>query len=631
MGFAEDQVKKYINSNLRKFHRIRVDQMLHLRCFTEMDRQQLRARVAREGNDVTVWDFFQHLQSREGWVTLLIDGLREDNLGDLAEDIQSVYDSYRSWLCFPLPIDLFQQTTVSSTTNAAADSMDDYQYPVQESSLAYRKSEIEIKPKVTDSARKTEPSNRCTPSAPKPRTAEAKPTDSQPASVASVPPETLPEDHLGEKAGAVPKPVASNSGTQRWDGRPQQPVCVENGYFGNAKRLAHNGVSLAGVAAPRPRVSSNQPEETYYVSSDSSPVVPSRPGEPQASASLQQEKSQAPRGYPGEDPLANAAGTGHTLHPPRRCDKGLEGRLSPQERSRQSALRDCNETPAADPAGSVPGTPRRRGLAAAPGNAKPLQEEPLPLSRPERTATAPQPAQVPDSWLPNAPGWRSRNPEENPSPVRRFATDGRVFYSSDDAQAPCKPGVLTSLPCGAGEELTAHLMSDRGPSPPYSGTSSRLLLSTFTFENNTFPASDLNQDGQPEELLPGPAVGPLSGREVSYRADDVSPPGCQQADSSIRSYGFHVEEKPSPDLTSTPPGLPLRHTHRSRSPDAFSDTATRLPPIRSLPSRPENSENPLPDKNDAAVSGPSSNRSLLLASFVLAAVAVVAFALYKKE
>ncbi|XP_026546624.1 mitochondrial antiviral-signaling protein [Notechis scutatus] len=92
-GLAEEEVKRYIYRNLAMFHRVQVNQMIHLQCLTETDRQKIKANCANEGNNETTFLFFQHLCCREGWVMYFIKALREQQMGDLADKLERIYRS----------------------------------------------------------------------------------------------------------------------------------------------------------------------------------------------------------------------------------------------------------------------------------------------------------------------------------------------------------------------------------------------------------------------------------------------------------------------------------------------------------------------------------------------------------
>lgn len=56
---------------------------------------ELHAREEARGSQATVYKFYQHLKCRQGWVMDLIEALRQNNAGDLADELQHVYDSWQ--------------------------------------------------------------------------------------------------------------------------------------------------------------------------------------------------------------------------------------------------------------------------------------------------------------------------------------------------------------------------------------------------------------------------------------------------------------------------------------------------------------------------------------------------------
>lgn len=96
MGFAEEEVYNYIMKNLKNFRNIRVASLTDsLSCLTDADRDELHAREEARGSQATVYRLYQYLKCRQGWVRDLIEALRQNNAGDLANELQHVYDSWQ--------------------------------------------------------------------------------------------------------------------------------------------------------------------------------------------------------------------------------------------------------------------------------------------------------------------------------------------------------------------------------------------------------------------------------------------------------------------------------------------------------------------------------------------------------
>lgn len=95
MTFAEEKTYKYIRYNHSKFCCVDVLEILpHLSCLTTSDQDRLRASYKQQGNQGTLWELFNTLQRRPGWVEVFIQALRICELSGLAEQVTRVYQSY---------------------------------------------------------------------------------------------------------------------------------------------------------------------------------------------------------------------------------------------------------------------------------------------------------------------------------------------------------------------------------------------------------------------------------------------------------------------------------------------------------------------------------------------------------
>ncbi|XP_066243399.1 mitochondrial antiviral-signaling protein isoform X2 [Saccopteryx leptura] len=94
MTFAEDKTYEFIRHHFRKFYHIHVLEILpYLSCLTTSDQDQLRALYDHRGNRNTIWELFNSLRRRSGWVESLIRALRACELAGLADEVAHVYHS----------------------------------------------------------------------------------------------------------------------------------------------------------------------------------------------------------------------------------------------------------------------------------------------------------------------------------------------------------------------------------------------------------------------------------------------------------------------------------------------------------------------------------------------------------
>ncbi|XP_039079884.1 mitochondrial antiviral-signaling protein isoform X2 [Hyaena hyaena] len=94
MTFAEDETFKYIRKHYSNFGRIHVPEILpYLSCLTISDQDRLRAHCQLWGNQGTLWELFDSLRRRTGWVESFIKALRICELTALANEVASVYQS----------------------------------------------------------------------------------------------------------------------------------------------------------------------------------------------------------------------------------------------------------------------------------------------------------------------------------------------------------------------------------------------------------------------------------------------------------------------------------------------------------------------------------------------------------
>ncbi|XP_057880251.1 mitochondrial antiviral-signaling protein [Melospiza georgiana] len=300
MGLAEDKVYIHITGNLKKFSTIRVASLANsLTCLVDSDREELLAREETRGNQAAVFRFYQHLRCRRGWVQDLIQALHHNNAGHLADELQEIYDAWqprpRSSApaaapslpsdAHPRPSSTSAQTPPRGPNSAPLagqprrDLATGDHPPVLPSAGTTTSTELEARVPVQESL----PKKLLEPESPQPV-----PPGSQVHGGASG--GHSAEGNLSHPAGAVPvspgtpgvavPPAVSPEQGRDWLSR--RPVCVDNGFFGNANHLHRGAPGLGlGRAAPArdagathsPGQPRNEPEESSDVFTESPPSL----------------------------------------------------------------------------------------------------------------------------------------------------------------------------------------------------------------------------------------------------------------------------------------------------------------------------------------------------------------------
>ncbi|NXM59880.1 MAVS protein, partial [Illadopsis cleaveri] len=298
MGLAEDKVYTHITRNLKKFGTIRVASLANsLTCLVDADREELLAREETRGNQAAVFRFYQNLRCRQGWVQDLIQALHQNNAGHLADELQEVYDTWRPRPrssapapASPLPSDahptapsISAQTPPRGPNPAPLAGQPRQDVPVGDhppvlpSDATTRSTDLEARLPVQESLSKKLPE-------------QESPCPVPPGSKVhgGVSGGHSGEGTLSQPTGAVPVPVgtpgvavpSAESPEQGRDWLSRRPVCVDNGFFGNANHL-HRGPPGLGLgrsvpsrdagATHSPGQPKNEPEENSDISTESPP------------------------------------------------------------------------------------------------------------------------------------------------------------------------------------------------------------------------------------------------------------------------------------------------------------------------------------------------------------------------
>ncbi|NXS90278.1 MAVS protein, partial [Erpornis zantholeuca] len=527
MGLAEEKVYSHITRNLKKFGAIRVSSLADsLTCLVDSDRDELLAREETRGNQAAVFRFYQHLRCRQGWVQDLIQALRHNNAGHLADELQEVYDTW--------------QRRPRSSGPAAPSSLPSDAHPTVSSISAQTPSQ---RPNPALGAPMAEQLPQDLPVGDRapvlPRAATPRSTDLE----ARLPvqeslPKKLPEQespqpvppgskvhggvsggHSGEgnpshPAGAVPVSVETPEQGRDWLSR--RPVCVDNGFFGNANHLHRStpGLGLGRSVPSRdagathsPEQPRNEPEENSEISIESPPrlqgttrgvgqqppdsmpkkqLVPSSGhGEPTGSFVDVRSPLLVQEQFDAEKKLQEHQGSGGAMMETTNVVATPEPRDTfPSHDTSVKSLTQEEKPPVGNTSSSTPSVPTKKKVF--PASANPVLGT----------------AVVRDSE-----GVSGRSASQANSPTRIW-----VSHSDEERDEELsKPGVLVSVPQGS-PEVASRCPSSQEPSSPCSSNSSSLGISSDPIlvsrdslsSGGTFPGvSSIHADSREKEASGG--------------------------------------------------------------------------------------------------------------------------------
>ncbi|NXH83505.1 MAVS protein, partial [Edolisoma coerulescens] len=622
MGLAEDKVYTHITRNLKKFGTIRVASLADsLTCLVDSDRDELLAREETRGNQAAVFRFYQHLRCRKGWVQDLIQALHHNNAGHLADELQEVYDT---WQPRPRP-----------SAPAGASSLPSDAHPPASSISAQTPS---WGPNPTPGAPMAEQPCRDLPVGDHPPVLPCAATPRSTDLEARLPvqeslpkklleqesPQPIPpgskvhgrvsDGHSGEGnpshlTGAVPVPAGTPgvavppaaSPEQGRDWLSRRPVCVDNGFFGNANHLHRGTPGLAlGRSAPSrdagathsPGQPRNEPEENSDISAESPPRLEGADcGVGQQPPNSVPKKQPVPSSGHGE-PTSSFVDVRSPLLIQEQFD--AEQKLQGQQGSASMETTTLVATP-------VP----RDTLPSRETSVKPLtQEKKLPVGNAAcSTPSVPAKEKVLPASASPVLGTAVVGGSEGMagSPASRSATSIWASHSDEERDEELsKPGVLVSVPQGS-PEVAGRCPSSREPSNPRSTTSSSLGLSSDPIlvsrdslsSGGAFPAVSLAHADPREKEAPG-----------------ASRDSCP-APSWDSTHEVHVDHHPTTQPGAGSDGVgPLGSSENFNS-GSGSDAATSSPQAR-------------------VPKGDSNGLSLLYILPAVGIISAVAFALYAR-
>ncbi|NXK27281.1 MAVS protein, partial [Arenaria interpres] len=581
MGFAEDKVYDYIMKNLKNFRNIRVASLADsMSCLTDADRDELHAREETRGSQATVYKFYQYLRCRQGWVLDLIDALRYNNAGHLADELQHVYDS---WQARPPAPAAASFPPVASNGHPAVSSIGAQTPPPG--------------PNPTPGAPLAEqpsqdlPAGSCPPLLPIDATTTSTDPDtrapvqeslsknvleqesSRPPSPASMVHDGASDRHSGEghlphptkalqvAAGTpvaasvtVPSAVSSEWGRD-WLSRQQHPVCVDNGCFGNANHLHRGapGLGLGRSLLPRdtgvpcsPEQPRNEPEENVYVSTGLPPRLEetAHSGGQQPPNSLSKNQAAVSGSEHGE-PLGSFMDVRSPLLIQEQFDAEQKQLRMLREHRGDEGTRMETTTPVATPA------PRDAFPSCDTSLKPPVQERNMPPGEiASSTFSMPMKEKVLLASL-----------DPLPTVAGSFeGTSGRTapqVSSATSIWTPCsnmesdmelsKPGVLLSMARERPEATGRHLRSQE-PGGPCSGASDSLTFNSDPLMVSTDSSSsgELLSRVSSGCLAPAACEDPRGEEAARASRDSCPPPSCDST--SLGTNDIHVDQDPSIQL-----------------------------------------------------------------------------------
>ncbi|CAN8207915.1 unnamed protein product [Coccothraustes coccothraustes] len=625
MGLAEDKVYTHITRNLKKFSTIRVASLADsLTCLVDSDRDELLAREETRGNQAAVFRFYQHLRCRRGWVQDLIQALHQNNAGHLADELQEVYDTWqpRPRSSAPAAASSLPSDAHSSASPISAQTPPRGPNPAPLPGQPHRDLATGDHPPVLPSAATTTSTDLearlpVQESLPKKLPEQENPQAISPGSKihGGASGGHSGEGNLSQPTGAVPvtagtpgvpvPPAVSPEQGRDWLSR--RPVCVDNGFFGNANHLHRGTPGLAlGRAVPSrdpgaahsPGQPRNEPEESSDISMEPPPRLEG------ATRGVEQ---QPPKSVPKKQPVPSS---GHGEPTGSFVDVRSPLLIQEQfdlERKRVGMLPEHpGSAGALMETATLGATPVPRDtFPSRDSSVKSLtQEKKLPVGNPaSSTPSVPVKEKVLPASASPVPGLAGGSEGVAGRLASRVSSATSIWAPHSDEEREeelSKPDVLMSTPRGS-PEVAGRCPSSQEPSNPRSSTSSSLGL-------NSDPILVSTDSLSPGAALPRVSSVPAGPREKEASgASRDSCPAPSWDSSSLSTHELHVDHQPSVQLGAGSHGV----NPRGSSANSSSGSATSSPQAR-------------------APKGDSNGLSLLYILPALGVISAVAFAVYAR-
>ncbi|NWT19434.1 MAVS protein, partial [Vireo altiloquus] len=491
MGLAEDKVYGHITRNLKKFGAIRVASLADsLTCLVDSDRDELLAREETRGNQAAVFRFYQHLKCRKGWVQDLIQALHHNNAGHLADELQEVYDTWsrppRS--SAPVAAPSLPRDAHPSGSSISAQTPSQGPNPAPGAPMAGQPCQDlpvgdhahVLPPAATPRSTDLEARLPVQESLPKKLPEQEGPQPIPPGSKVhgEVSGGRSGEGNPSQPAGAVP--VSAETPEQGRDWLSRRPVCVDNGFFGNANHLHRStpGLGLGRSLPSRdagathsPEQPRNEPEENSEISTESLPRL---------QGITRGEGQQPPNSMPKKEPVPSSGqgeptGSFVDVRSPLLIQEQFDAAKKLQEHRGNAVMETTNLVVAPEPRDTLPSNDT---------SVKSLtQEEKPPVGNTtSSTPSVPTKKKVFPASANPVVGTAAVRDSEGMSRRSASQVDSatRIWVSHSDEEMDenlSKPGVLVSVPQGS-PEVAGRCPSSQEPSNPRSSTSSSLGISS---------------------------------------------------------------------------------------------------------------------------------------------------------
>ncbi|CAN0029021.1 unnamed protein product [Bubo scandiacus] len=567
MGLAEEKVYEYIMKNLKNFKNIRVSSLADsLTCLTDTDRDELHTREETRGSQATAYRFYQHLKCRQGWVPDLINALRQNNAGHLADELQHVYDTWQA-----------RPQAPTSFPPAASDAR-----PTLSSIGAQTPSPGPNPAPLAEQPHRDLPASGRPPLLPGPATASSTELDARAPVQESLPknlqqesPQPLPpgstvcdgEGHLlhpveaaqvaagtHEVASvAMPSSVPPERGRD-WLSRQQHPVCVDNGCFGNANHL-HRGTPGLGLHRSLPQRDAglarsseqlrNEPQEDSYISTESSPRLEeaAHRGEPQPPDSLPKNQD-----VPSSK-LSERPGSSVDVRSPLLIQQQFDA-----EQKRVRMLQEDGEDGDTLVETTTPLTtvvPRDPSPSCYTSVKSPVQEQDLPVGDTAgSTPSVPTKEKVIPASVDSLPAAAGSFEGRSGRSACRVSSATSIWMSCSNMERDVelsKPGVLLSTD-GESPEAAGRHPSSQGPGGPHFEPSDSLTFSSDPLMVSTDSSSSGETLSRVSSGCSAPAARADPGEEEAAGASRDPHPPPSWVSTSLGTHEVHVEHYPSPQL-----------------------------------------------------------------------------------